>query len=66
MDPRNYLNEKYIFAFESLGYSNNQTSGVISSIISGQKFFGKFAQKMSVKICRFVCLFYNFVIQILP
>lgn len=39
MDPRNYLNEKYIFAFESLGYSNNQTNSVISSIISGQSFF---------------------------
>ena len=38
MDPRNYLNEKYIFAFETLGYSNNQDS-VVSSIIAGQTFF---------------------------
>lgn len=38
MDPRNYLNEKYIFAFETLGYSTNQDS-VVASIISGQKFF---------------------------
>lgn len=38
MDPRNYLNEKYIFAFETLGYSSNQDS-VVSSIISGQSFF---------------------------
>ena len=38
MDPRNFLNEKYIFAFETLGYSSNQDS-VVSSIISGQKFF---------------------------
>ena len=45
MDPRNYLNEKYIFAFESLGYSNNQTSSVISSIISGQSFFNTIYSK---------------------
>lgn len=39
MDPRNYLNEKYIFAFETLEYSENQNEDVVSSIISGQKFF---------------------------
>ena len=39
MDPRNYLNEKYIFAFETLGYSNNQDEKVVSTIISGQRFF---------------------------
>lgn len=48
MDPRNYLNEKYIFAFESLGYSSNQTNSVISSIISGQSFFNTiYAKKFS-------------------
>jgi len=45
MDPRNYLNEKYIFAFESLGYSSNQTSSVVSSIISGQNFFNTIYSK---------------------
>lgn len=45
MDPRNYLNEKYIFAFESLGYSSNQSSSVISSIISGQNFFNSIYSK---------------------
>lgn len=39
MDPRNYLNEKYIFAFETLGYSSNQNSNVVSSILSGQSFW---------------------------
>ena len=39
MDPRNYLNEKYIFAFETLGYCPNQNVDVISSIIGGQSFW---------------------------
>ena len=39
MDPRNYLNEKYIFAFETLGYSANQDANVISSILSTQSFW---------------------------
>ena len=39
LDPRNYLNEKYIFAFESLWFSANQNSAVVSHIISGQTFF---------------------------
>lgn len=48
MDPRNYLNEKYIFAFESLRYNNSQTKGVISSIISGLSFFDSiYAKKFS-------------------
>ena len=41
MDPRNYLNEKYIFAFETLAYSNNQTVDVVNSIISSQAFWGR-------------------------
>ena len=39
MDPRNYLNEKYIFAFETLGYSANQDAGVVSSIMNSQSFW---------------------------
>lgn len=39
LDPRNYLNEKYIFAFETLEYNNNQSNSVVSSIISAQGFF---------------------------
>ena len=39
MDPRNYLNEKYIFAFETLGYSANQDASVVSSILSSQSFW---------------------------
>lgn len=39
MDPRNYLNEKYIFAFETLGYSANQNTSVVSSILTSQNFW---------------------------
>ena len=39
MDPRNYLNEKYIFAFETLGYSANQNATVIERILSVQDFW---------------------------
>lgn len=39
MDPRNYLNEKYIFAFETLGFSINQDAGVVSSILKSQSFW---------------------------
>lgn len=39
LDPRNYLNEKYIFAFETLGYSTNQNKEVVSSILSSQSFW---------------------------
>lgn len=39
MDPRNYLNEKYIFAFETLGYSSNQDASVVSKIMSSQSFW---------------------------
>ena len=41
MDPRNYLNEKYIFAFETLTYSNNQTLEVVDSIIRPQRFWSR-------------------------
>ena len=41
MDPRNYLNEKYIFAFETLTYSNNQTLDVVNAIIRPQQFWNR-------------------------
>lgn len=39
MDPRNYLNEKYIFAFESLHYNSSHTSNITNKILSGQSFW---------------------------
>lgn len=39
LDPRNYLNTKYIFAFETLGYSANQNDTVVGKILSGQTFW---------------------------
>ena len=41
IDPRNYLNEKYIFSFETLGYSNNQSVDVVNSIIKPQAFWNR-------------------------
>ncbi len=40
-DPRNYLNEKYIFAFETLEYRDNQTSDIIEKFFSGKTLFNK-------------------------
>ena len=34
MDPRNFLNEKYIFQFESLEYSENHTESLIQSVLN--------------------------------
>ena len=45
MDPRNYLNQKYIFAFETLNYSSNQSTSLVSSIISNQSFFNSIYSK---------------------
>lgn len=39
LDPRNYLNEKYIFAFETLAYDSTQTSSVVSTLLSSQTFW---------------------------
>lgn len=39
LDPRNYLNEKYIFAFESLRYSDSHSINMVSKILSGQSFW---------------------------
>ena len=41
IDPRNYLNEKYIFAFETLTYSNNQSLDVVNAIIRPQAFWNR-------------------------
>ncbi len=35
MDPRNFLNEEYIFQFESLRYNSSHTEAMIGSIIKG-------------------------------
>ena len=39
LDPRNYLNEKYIFAFESLQFNSSHDTDTISKILSGQSFW---------------------------
>ena len=39
MDPRNYLNDKYIFAFESLQFNSSHDTDTISKILSGQTFW---------------------------
>lgn len=44
MDPRNYLNEKYIFAFETLQYVT-PSNEVISGLVSSQKFFNSIYSK---------------------
>ena len=39
LDPRNYLNEKYIFAFESLNFNDTHTADTIAMVLSGQSFW---------------------------
>jgi len=39
LDPRNYLNEKYIFAFEALQYNNEHDAETISKILQYQTFW---------------------------
>jgi len=39
LDPRNYLNEKYIFAFEGLDYNENHDVEIIKKVLSGQTFW---------------------------
>ena len=41
LDPRTYLNEKYIFAFETLEYRDNQAPSIIESFFSGKTLFDK-------------------------
>lgn len=35
LDPRNFLTEKYILQFEDLGYSENYTEDVVSTVLAG-------------------------------
>lgn len=35
LDPRNFLNEQYIFQFESTAYSDNQTKAGVEAILDG-------------------------------
>ena len=44
MDPRTYLNEKYIFAFESLNFNSAHTPKIIQKILSSQTFWPKVYQ----------------------
>ena len=39
LDPRNYLNEKYIFAFESLLYNASHDESMVSKIMSNMNFW---------------------------
>ena len=39
LDPRNYLNEKYIFAFESLNFNKEHDENTISKILANQSFW---------------------------
>lgn len=39
MDPRTYLNEKYIFAFESLNFNSAHTSDAIKKMLAHQSFW---------------------------
>lgn len=44
MDPRTYLNEKYIFAFEELYFNGNHNSDMMKKILSSQTFWPKVYQ----------------------
>lgn len=39
MDPRNYLNDRYIFAFETLEFRDNQTPSIIMAFFQGKSLF---------------------------
>ncbi len=39
LDPRTYLNEKYIFAFENLLYNSSHDTNMISKILASQTFW---------------------------
>ncbi len=40
LDPRNYLNEKYIFAFEDLRFNNLHTSSMMNRLLGGMSIWG--------------------------
>ena len=44
MDPRTYLNEKYIFAFESLKFNSSHNSDIIKKVLASQTFWPKVYQ----------------------
>lgn len=59
LDPRNYLNEKYIFAFENLVYNSIHTESMVSSILSAQPFWSNVYKNHSgnvssdlIKVCK--------------
>lgn len=39
LDPRNYLNEKYIFSFENLSYNDNHTESAVNKILTQKNFW---------------------------
>lgn len=39
LDPRNYLNERYIFAFETLEFRDNQSSSIVENFFKGKTLF---------------------------
>ncbi len=39
LDPRNYLNEKYIFAFEDLSYNDNHTESGVNRILTKKSYW---------------------------
>lgn len=44
MDPRNFLDEKYIFTFESLAYDSAQKQSVVESILSNTFMKGNYTE----------------------
>ena len=44
LDPRNFLDEKYIFCFQSLAYEQNQKQSVVSSILNGSFMSGNYTE----------------------
>lgn len=45
LDPRNFMDEKYIFTFESLAYDSAQKQSVVESILSGSFMRGNYTEK---------------------
>lgn len=43
MDPRNYLNETYIFQFETLEYADYQNAGGVKNLLAGSFMSGNYA-----------------------
>lgn len=41
LDPRNYLNDKYIFSFETLEFRDNQSPSIIESYFRGKTLFNQ-------------------------